>query len=94
MRIEQKYLEGMVTHAKEDLPKLASDFAENLSAEISLAARLHTSEPQSTLFIALTTPEKTRSYEYPFGGANELAPEWAANLCLSLLCQTLSKKVL
>jgi competence/damage-inducible protein CinA-like protein len=79
---------------KEDLPKLAADYAANAKADVCLAALLHSSDPQSELHIALCFPDQNRQFAYPFGGASELGPEWAANLSLSLLHRALLKEFL
>jgi len=75
----------------EELPQLAVNFAREAKANVCLAASLHSSDPESELHVAINMPDKIHQYAFPFGGANELGPEWAANQSLSLLRRSLLK---
>jgi competence/damage-inducible protein CinA-like protein len=79
--------------SKEELAAKAQEYAEDTKADIVLLASLLADEPQSQLLIAVYLHGQTREFSYPFGGASDLAPEWAVNLALSLLLKMLNNAV-
>jgi len=79
--------------SKEELATTATAYAKKTNSDIVLLASLQAAEPQSELHIAIHMPERQHEFTYPFGGASDLAPEWAANLSLSLLRKTLIKSL-
>ena len=74
------------------LKELAQQYSKEVSAELVLAVELRTGAKKHELEIAILGLSREHQYPLSYGGHILAAPEWAANLALSILRRELLKE--
>jgi competence/damage-inducible protein CinA-like protein len=78
--------------ATRPLTELASEYADNLPADLVLALELKPNLVSQALEINLIGRQRVHSFSLAYGGAGQHALDWAGNLALSVLRQELLKE--
>lgn len=70
-------------------PKELSDFVQTYrqthEADIGMGVGVYTEKNQQKVYIVLVTPQRTREFNFPFGGHVEYASRWAVHNSLDIL---------
>lgn len=73
------------------LNELTKQYAKEVKADLFLGAELRTEAKKHELEITIMGLDRDHNYSFSYGGHAKQAPEWAANLAMSILRRELAK---